>query len=139
MVRRAEWQDRWDVEEEGERIFTGERRSIVDACKRQGIPWMDIPAHLPTPEVATLIPLEVARELRAVPLAMEEGVLTVAVATFDGCQSIDFLTEVSGCQIFLVLSTLDQLKVALERLETLRGSGPCEQPPREKDQYDTTH
>ena len=133
MVRREEWQDKWDTEEEGERIFTGERWSIVDACKRRGIPWMDIPAHLPTPEVVTLIPLEVARELRAVPLAMEEGVLTVAVATFDGCQSIDFLTEISGCQIFLVLSPLDQLKVALQRLETLWEGGSCEQPSREKD------
>jgi hypothetical protein len=87
---------------------------------------MDIPAHLPTPEVARLIPLEVARELMAVPLAKEEEVLTVAMASPDDRESIEALVEITGYQVFPVLSPPEQLESALERLETLYYGHPCE-------------
>ncbi len=88
-------------------------------CNTRGIPSMDIPVHLPMPEVARLIPLEMARELMAVPLAMEEEVLTVAMASPDDGESIEALEQISGHRVFLVLSPLDQLESALQRLEAL--------------------
>lgn len=121
-----------------ERRFAGQWRSTADACKRQGIPSMDIPAHLPTPAVARLIPLEVARELMAVPLAMEEEVLTVAVASPDNRESIDALAQISGHQVFLVLSPPDQLEAALQRLEALCYGDPCEQKSA-KEKQNATH
>lgn len=99
---------------------------------------MDIPAHLPTPEVARLIPLEVARELMAVPLAMEEEVLTVAVASPHDHEAMEALVQICGHQVFLVLSPDDQLEEALQRLEALCYGDPCEQPSREEEQ-DAAH
>lgn len=99
-------------------------------CDTRGIPSMDIPVHLPRPEVARLIPLEVARKLMAVPLAMEEGVLTVAMATPDDHESMKALAQISGHQVFLVLSPPEQLEAALQRLEALCYGDPCDQPSR---------
>lgn len=103
------------------------RSVTIDACKRLGIPSLDIPVSLPRPEVARLVPLEVARELMAVPLAMEEEVLTVAMASPDDRESIETLVEITGYQVFPVLSPPEQLESALERLEALWYGGSCEQ------------
>lgn len=89
------------------------------AHKRPSILFMDIPHSLPRPEVAKLIPLEVAVQLQVVPLAMEDGVLTVAVASPDAFESIDALVEITGYRVFPVLSPPDQLEAALERLRAL--------------------
>lgn len=108
------------------------RSVTIEACKRLGIPSMDIPDYLPTPEVARVIPLEVARELMAVPLAIEEGILTVAMASpYDG-EAVAALVESSGYEIFPVLSPLDQLEAALQRVEGLWYGDPCDQPSREE-------
>jgi|GEM_PF-4667650 len=167
MVRNEEPEEDWDTEEEEEeeedweegeaeedwgekdceevnkgktveRRPAGERSSTVSGCRRRGIPCMNIPAHLPTPEIARLIPLEVARELMAVPLAMEEEVLTVAMASPDDRESIEALEQISGHQVFLVLSPLDQLESALQRLEALRYRDPGDQPTEEEKQ-DAAH
>lgn len=114
------------------------RSVTVDACKRLGIPSMDIPAHLPTPEVARLIPLEVSRELMAVPLAMEKEVLTVAMASPDDCASIEALVEITGYQVFPVLSPPEQLESALERLEALYYGDPGDQT-SEKEEEGAAH
>lgn len=106
----------------------------MGARKRLGIPSMDIPAHLPTPEVARLIPLEVARELVAVPLAMEEEVLTVAMASPHDPEAAKTLARISGHQVFAVSAPLDQLEAALQRLEALCNGGRWEQPSREQGQ-----
>lgn len=104
----------------------------MGTCNRRGIPSMDIPAHLPRPEVAKLIPLEVARELMAVPLAMEEEVLTVAMANPHDRESTETLARISGHQVFPVLSPVDQLEAALQRLEALCYSDSCNQPSGEE-------
>jgi hypothetical protein len=90
-----------------------------DARTRRGVPSMDIPASLPRPEVARLVPLEVALELRAVPLAAEDGVLTVAIAEPHQREAIEALTEVSGYEVFPVWAPPDQLEAALQRLRVL--------------------
>ncbi len=86
---------------------------------RPSILFMNIPHSLPRPEVAKLVPLEVAVQLQVVPLAMEDGVLTVAVASPDAFESIDALAEITGHKVFPVLSPPDQLEAALERLRAL--------------------
>lgn len=91
----------------------------ADVCKTRGIPSIDITAALPTPEVVGLVPSEMALKLRAVPLAMEDGVLTVAMADPTERESIDALIEVTGHQVFPVWSPPNQLEAALERLAAL--------------------
>jgi len=99
--------------------LSGEQGVTLSTCKRLGIPSLDIPVDLPTPEVARLIPLELALELRAVPLAMEEGILTVAMASPENRKLVDALVEVTGRKVFPVLSPPEQLEAALERLRDL--------------------
>jgi hypothetical protein len=89
------------------------------AHKSPSILFMNIPHSLPRPEVAKLVPLEVAVQLQVVPLAMEDGVLTVAVASPDAFEAIDALVEITGYRVFPVLSPADQLEAALERLRAL--------------------
>ncbi len=89
------------------------------AHNRPGILFTNIPHSLPRPEVAKLVPLEVAVQLHVVPLAMEDGVLTVAVASPDAFESMDALAEITGHNVFPVLSPPDQLEAALERLRAL--------------------
>lgn len=94
--------------------------------KRISVPRMDITGSLPRPDVARLVPLEVALQLRAVPLAAEDGVLTVAMARPDDRESIDLLAGISGYRVFPVWSPPEQLQAALERFKGLcqsRGSG----------------
>ena len=80
---------------------------------------MRIPKNLPGQEVAKLVPLQVALQLQAVPLAIEEGLLTVAMAAPDDRESLDALKKASGQQIFPVWSPPDQIEAALERLRHL--------------------
>ena len=108
---------------------------MSNSCRRPGIPRLDIPESLPMVAVAKLIPLEVARELMAVPLAMEEGILTVAMASPGDRESIEALTQISGHQVFLVLSPPSQLEAALQRLEAICYGDPCDQPSREEEQH----
>lgn len=95
-----------------------------DSRTRRGVPSMDIPATLPRPEVARLVPLEVALELRAVPLAIEEGVLTVAMADPNQHEAIEALTGVTGHEVFPVWTPPDQLEAALQRLAALLKADP---------------
>ncbi len=104
---------------------------MIDSCRRLGIPRLDIPESLPTPAAAHIIPIEVALQLRAVPLAMEGGVLTVAMANPHDLEAVELLVKVSGHEVFPVLSPPDQLEAALQRLKAL-----CyEQPSREERPY----
>ncbi len=99
----------------------GKRDMAQAVRKRQSIVLTHIPESLPKPDVATIIPLEMAMELRAVPLAIEEGVLTVAIGSVDDDESIDTLIRTAGCDVFVVLSPPDQLDGALSRLSDLCG------------------
>jgi hypothetical protein len=89
------------------------------AGRRQLYSLMRIPKNLPGQKVAKLVPLQVALQLLAVPLAMEEGLLTVAMASPDDRESIDALMKASGHQIFPVWSPPDQIEAALQRLKDL--------------------
>ena len=89
------------------------------AHKGEDILFGSIPDTLPTPDVARLIPFELALELEAVPLAMEDGVLTLAVASLGDPKLIDALVDITGHQVFPVLSPRDQLEAALLRLKAL--------------------
>ncbi len=95
------------------------------ARKSTSILFMNIPQSLPRPEVAKLVPLEVAAQLQVVPLAMEDGILTVAVADPDAFESIDALVESTGYEVFPVLSPPDQLEAALKRLGALSYDESC--------------
>ncbi len=90
--------------------------------KGKGFPFMDIPANLPTADVAKLIPWEVADELRAVPLAMEDGVITVAVAGPRAQESLEAVIRATGHKVYPVLSPPDQLEAALRRLRAMCNS-----------------
>jgi len=101
------------------RDATRREDTASDARQRPGIPSMDIPSGLPGPVVARLVPLQMALDLQAVPLAMEDGVLTVAMAHPRNREAIDALAKVTGHQVFPVWTPRDQLEAALQRLREL--------------------
>lgn len=91
----------------------------LGAHKREDILLVSIPDTLPTPDVARLIPFELAVEVEAVPLAMEDGVLTLAAASPCDPKLIDALVDITGHQVFPVFTPRDQLEAALQRLKAL--------------------
>lgn len=105
----------------------GKRDVKEVAPKKQSILLSSIPDSLPRPDVARLIPLEVAWELRAVPLAIEDGVLTVAMSSPDDDESIDAVIKAVGCEVFPVLSPPDQIESAFQRLRALSLAASCDQ------------
>ncbi len=121
MVRNEGGRVERRVEGKGPRVTDskGKRTMAQGVRRRQSIVLTHIPESLPKPDVATIIPLEMAMELRAVPLAIEEGVLTVAIGSLDDHESIDTLTRTAGCDVFVVLSPPDELEGALSRLSDL--------------------
>ncbi|NIN64575.1 MAG: hypothetical protein GTO63_07700 [Anaerolineae bacterium] len=87
--------------------------------ERVHIVLMDIPERLPSPDVVRLLRPEVAEELRAVPLAVEDGALTAVIASPRDHAAIDVLAEMTGYDVFPVLSPPHQWEAALERFRAL--------------------
>jgi len=86
---------------------------------RVHIVLIDIPERLPTRDVVRLVLPEVAEQLRAVPLAVEDGALTAAIASPRDRAAIDVLAEMTGYDVFPVLSPPHQWDAALERFRAL--------------------
>lgn len=86
------------------------------ACRRLGIPYMALLSEAPRPEVARLLPYDVARRYRAIPVAQEDGRLTVAMAEPHRPDLVATLTALLGLPIFPVLSAAEEIDIALDRL-----------------------
>jgi type IV pilus assembly protein PilB len=90
---------------------------VREACRRLGIPYLAL-SDVTRPEVARLLPHEVARQYRAVPVAQEDGHLTVAMAEPHRPDLVESLAAMLGQPIFPVLSTAEEIEIALARLAT---------------------
>lgn len=87
--------------------------------ERADILFMEIPKTLPNSDVARLFPPEMAEELHVVPLAVEDGALTVAIASTRDRAGADTLAEMTGYEVFAVLSPPDQWGAAMQRFRAL--------------------
>jgi hypothetical protein len=77
-----------------------------------GVPFLHLPPALP-PECAGALPVELARELRAVPVGRTETALTVALDTRWDARLLFRLRAATGLEIFPVLTLPDELDRAL--------------------------
>jgi len=89
---------------------------VRETCRRLGIPYMALPSEMPRPEVARLLPQDIARRYRAIPVAQEDGRLTVAMAEPHRADLVSALAAVLGQPIFPVLSAAEEIDIALARL-----------------------
>jgi type II secretory ATPase GspE/PulE/Tfp pilus assembly ATPase PilB-like protein len=96
---------------------------VREACRRLGIPYLAL-GDVPRLEVARLLPQDVARQYRAVPVAQEDGRLTVAMAEPHRPDLVERLAAMLGQPIFPVLSAAEEIDVALARLAALPAGVP---------------
>jgi hypothetical protein len=82
------------------RLQVEEDDSLV-AARSNGIPYMQLPARLPS-RLKQLIPYALALELRCAPVGRDHNRLTVAMAQPTNVQAIDRLRETTGMTIFPV-------------------------------------
>ncbi len=76
----------------------------------------------PDPAIADLIPRDLARRFRALPVAQNNGTLTVAMADPTNVVAIDAIAQITGRHIDVVTATERDVLNALDRLDDLGGS-----------------
>ena len=91
--------------------FVEQAESVSENTARGNVPFMQLPAKLPT-RLKNLIPYAIALELRCAPVGRDHHCLTVAVADPTNRETIQRLREITGMTIFLVtceIASLDAL------------------------------
>jgi hypothetical protein len=96
-----------------ERNQDEENDSLV-AARNSGIPFMQLPARLPS-RLKQLIPYTLACELRCAPVGRNHNRLTVAMAFPTDAQAIDRLRSTTGMTIFPVTCQAQALDDLLEQ------------------------
>lgn len=89
---------------------------VFAQCQRLGIPYFPLSEATLSEEIMSLLPLEIARQYQAIPLAEEDGCLTVAMAKPDDQAYIAALEAATGYRIFPVYSSPLDISAALEQL-----------------------
>jgi type IV pilus assembly protein PilB len=92
----------------------------------------------PDRDVVDLIPIELARRLRAIPVRLEGSVLTVALADPFNVVAIDTLRQASGFEVDVVTATERDILNALDQVrdgsptiqQSIEQSIPADAPPR---------
>ena len=86
----------------------------------EGFPYFSFPPGVPSGEVASLLPLEVARRLGCVPVGREGRDLTLALADPSQDFAIRVVSQLTGLRVFPVVSSDEEIHGALERMASLR-------------------
>jgi len=92
--------------------------------EREEVPYLPLPPEVPSRELASLLPLEVARRLECVPVGREGRDLTLALADPSQGFAIRVVSQLTGLRVFPVVSDKEEIHQALKRMATLSpGSG----------------
>lgn len=81
-----------------------------------GVPFVDLNETPPDPELVSLIPVELAKRYRAVPVTRENGKLTVALADPLDIFAIDDLAQHTKLEIEAVIATEEDIQQTIRRL-----------------------
>jgi len=90
-------------------------------AQRLGIPFLAAPVEMLSPEIARLIPLEIARQYCCVPVGHQRGKLTVAMQDPGDGELLRTLAGVTHLTIHPVISSQAEIITALNRLAELWG------------------
>ena len=92
-------------------------------CSQLGIPQINLGAFTPPPEVAALIPYEMALRLNVLPLARRNSVLVVACAKPTDQELLSILRFYTGLGIEPVLAAGHQITAAINRAYRIESGG----------------
>jgi len=94
-----------------------EEKALVEAVSKQiGIPFVDLESTRLDPSVASIVPLDFAREREAIPVRIEEGHLIVAMVHPANQPAIRAIAEKTGFEVRPALAVRRHLLGALEAL-----------------------
>ncbi|MGB5933107.1 MAG: hypothetical protein WBH57_08580, partial [Anaerolineae bacterium] len=82
-------------------------------------PYLTLSPEVPNRELASLLPLEVARRLECVPVGREGRDLTLALADPSQGFAIRVVSQLTGLRVFPVVSGKEEIHQALRRMATL--------------------
>ncbi|TLM80345.1 MAG: type II secretion system protein GspE [Actinobacteria bacterium] len=89
--------------------------AILSVMARQiGIPYIDFKENAPSPDAVAAVPKELAVRYVLMPVAIEDGQLTVAMADPQNVLALDDLRIVTGYEIKPGISTKDDIAHAIE-------------------------
>jgi type IV pilus assembly protein PilB len=79
------------------------------------LPYMDLSEQIIDGHLRELVPVNIARRWRVIPISLQQGVLTIAIAdpTDDGAR--DQIREMTGLTVIHVVSTPQDISRALDR------------------------
>jgi len=90
---------------------------------RNGLPWLRLVHSLPRPEALLRLPADTAREIGALPIRDQNGVLHVALADLETATTIERLTQLT---VRPVLAERSDITAAIDRLySTQRRNAPA--------------
>jgi type IV pilus assembly protein PilB len=84
---------------------------------RHGVPFVDLVETRPSPNASALIPIHVLRRVLAMPYALEDDVLKVAVADPTNIHALDELRLATPHQIELAVAPQDDILEEIKRIE----------------------
>ncbi len=93
--------------------------SEVSLPKDERVPYLSLPPEVPSRELASLLPLEVARRLECVPVGRDGGDLTLALADPSQEFAIRVVSQLTGLRVFPVTSGEEEIHQALRRMAAL--------------------
>ena len=79
------------------------------------IPFMDLSSQTIDPQLRELVPVKIARRWQVMPLSVQQGVLTVAIADPTEQSALDELRKMIGLTVITVTSTPQDISRALNR------------------------
>ena len=99
-----------------------------ELARQVGVPYVCLSDAAPTAAALAIVPLSLARRCRALPLATEDGTLTVAMADPCDGEALHVLAATANMRIFPVASSPSEIAAALDAWERRTPTPAAERP-----------
>ncbi|MBN2054316.1 Flp pilus assembly complex ATPase component TadA [bacterium] len=100
--------------------FAGEEQVSRTLARQSGVTFVKLRDRVLPGDLVSLVPEDVARRYKIIPVARDDAQLTVAMTDFLDIKAIDRLTRLTGLTINTIAATETDISAAIERL--YRGS-----------------
>jgi hypothetical protein len=78
-------------------------------------PFMDLSSHTIDPQLRELVPVKIARQWQVVPISLQQGVLTIAIADPTEQSAQDELRKITGLTVITIVATPQDIARAITR------------------------
>jgi type IV pilus assembly protein PilB len=79
------------------------------------VPFMDLGSHTIDPQLRELVPVKVARQWQVIPISLQQGVLTIAIADPTEQSAQDELRKITGLTVITIVATPQDIARAITR------------------------